>query len=143
MPLRWTSVLFTTLRFFLLGIVLPLAGVHLWIAVAHQGLWGAVRKILAVLARALAPQPVLIYTVGLLVFGLLPYFLIFTRTPIKNGWAELLIFGLRLALAFVLTLWGWIITVGALARTSGFQGAGTETEAATPVVPPEAAQSQA
>jgi hypothetical protein len=48
----------------------------------------------------------------------MPYFILFTRTSVSNGWTELLLFGLRLVLAFVFTLWGWTITLGALARTT-------------------------
>ncbi|HEY0006548.1 MAG TPA: hypothetical protein VGB17_17325 [Pyrinomonadaceae bacterium] len=118
MPMHWPSVLFSSLRLLLVGIILPLLAIQLWIAVARDGFLGGIKKSLSALGRALSPQSVFIYTVGLLLFGLMPYFLIFTRTPIKNGWAELFIFGLRLALAFVLTLWGWIITLGALAKVS-------------------------
>ena len=42
----------------------------------------------------------------------------FYNLSVTNGWAELTLFGLRLALAFVLSLWGWTITLGALARTT-------------------------
>jgi len=61
---------------------------------------------------------VLVYTIGFFVFALLPYFVLYTRTAVANGWAELLMFGLRVAVAFVLTLVGWTITLGALARTT-------------------------
>jgi hypothetical protein len=44
--------------------------------------------------------------------------MIFTRTPISYAWAELFLFGLRLGLAFVFTLWGWVITLGAMAKTT-------------------------
>lgn len=118
MPLHWPSILFTTLRILLLWIALPLAALHLWLTVGRDGLLTTVRRLARVLARAFEPQSVFIYVIGLILFGMMPYFLIFTRTPVKNGWAELIIFGLRLLLAFVLTLWGWLITVGALARTT-------------------------
>lgn len=115
-PLRWQDVLLASLRLALLGFVLPLAGVHLWLSVARDGLKATLKSAHRVVARAFAPQSVLVYALGLFVFGLMPYFLIFTRTPVKNAWGELLIFGFRLALAFVFTLWGWTITLGALAR---------------------------
>jgi hypothetical protein len=69
-------------------------------------------------ARAFAPRSVLVYLVGFFVFALVPYFVLYTRTSVTNGWAELFIFGVRLAFAFVLTLWGWTITLGALARAT-------------------------
>ena len=116
-PFSWPDVLFTTLRLLLVGLALPLMAMHLWLAIARDGLKATLRKSLRILARAFAPTSILIYGTGLLLFGLMPYFLVFTRTPVKNAWGELVIFGLRLALAFVFTLWGWIITLGALGKT--------------------------
>jgi len=115
-PMRWADALIFALRLLLLGIVLPLTAIHLWIGVAREGLRATLRKSLHILARALAPQSVLIYVLGMIFFALMPYFLIFTRTPVTNTWLELVLFGLRLALAFVLTLWGWVITIGALEK---------------------------
>ena len=60
----------------------------------------------------------LVYLIGFFVFALVPYFVLYTRTSVTNGWAELLIFGLRLVFVFALTLWGWTITLGALARVT-------------------------
>lgn len=116
LPLRWQDVTFSALRLLLLGAVLPLAGIHLWLAVARDGLKGALKNMHRVFARAFAPRAVLVYAVGLFLFGLMPYFVIYTTTPVKNGWAELLLFGLRVAVAFVLTLVGWAVTLGALAK---------------------------
>ena len=115
-PMRWADALFFALRLLLLGIALPLTAIHLWISAAREGLRATLRNSLRIIARALAPQSVLIYVVGMIFFALMPYFLIFTRTPVSNTWLELVIFGLRLALAFVLTLWGCVITIGALEK---------------------------
>jgi hypothetical protein len=115
----------------LFGIVLPLVAAHLWLSVARDGLVPTVKRIHRVVARAFAARSVLVYTVGFFVFALVPYFVLYTRTSVTNGWAELLIFGLRLVFAFVLTLWGWTITLGALARV-------TPPEAPTVEVAPEA-----
>lgn len=117
-PLRWQDVALAASRLLLLGVVLPLAAVHLWISIAREGLWTTLKKSPRLVGRAFAPESILIYAIGLIAFGLMPYFLIFTRTPVENAWAELALFGLRLALAFVFTLWGWVITLGALAKTN-------------------------
>jgi hypothetical protein len=37
-PLHWPTLLFSTLRFALLGVVLPLAAIHFWIAIAGSDL---------------------------------------------------------------------------------------------------------
>ena len=117
-PLRWMNVLFTSLRLLLLGIALPLVAIHLWIVAAREGLGKAIKNLFRIVASAFAPQSLVIYGIGLFVFALVPYFLIFTRTPVDSGWLEVVILGMRLALAFVFTLWGWVITVGALATVS-------------------------
>ena len=117
-PMRWSDVVFSSLRLLLLGVVLPLAAIHLWIAVAHEGLTATLKKSLTIFARAFSAQSILIYTIGFIAFGLMPYFLIFTRTPVSNAWAEIILLGIRLALTFVFTLWGWIITLGALTKAA-------------------------
>lgn len=118
MPLHWPSVFISTLRIVLLFVVLPLLTIQFWIAFMHEGFVNTLKRLHRIIGRAFAGEAIMIYMVGLLFFGLFPYFLIFTRTPIKNGWGELLIFGIRLLLAFALTLWGWVITIGALTRSA-------------------------
>jgi hypothetical protein len=114
-PLHWADALASSLWLLLLGFILPLVAAHLWLSVARDGLKATLRRYHRVAGRALLPRPVLVYALGLLVFALMPYFIIFTRTPVKAAWGELILFGVRLALAFVFTLWGWTITLGALA----------------------------
>jgi hypothetical protein len=117
-PLHWQDALVSSLWLLLLGIVLPLVAAHLWLAAARDGLLPTLKRIHRVVARAFTGQSIFIYAVGLFVFGLMPYFIVYTRTPVSNSWAELIIFAARLLLAFVFTLWGWTITLGALARTA-------------------------
>ncbi|MFL6283613.1 MAG: hypothetical protein ACJ74Q_10785 [Pyrinomonadaceae bacterium] len=117
-PLHWQEALTSGLWVLLFGIVLPLVAGHLWLAVARDGLLPTLKRIHRVVARAFAARSVLVYVVGFFVFALVPYFVLYTRTSVTNGWTELFIFGLRLAFAFVLTLWGWTITLGALARVT-------------------------
>lgn len=114
-PLHWADALTSSLWLLLLGFVLPLVAAHLWLSVARDGLKATLRRYHRLAGRAFLPRPVLVYAVGLFFFALMPYFVIYTRTPLKSAWGELAVFGLRLALAFVFTLWGWAITLGALA----------------------------
>lgn len=132
-PLHWQEALTTSLWLLLLGFVVPLAAAHLWLSAARDGLGATLKGLHRVVGRAFAPRSVLVYAVGLFVFGLTPYFVIYTRTAVSNGWAELLLLGLRLALAFALTLLGWVITLGALARVTP-----PLTEAPAPVETPAA-----
>ncbi|HEX8352790.1 MAG TPA: hypothetical protein VF611_07825, partial [Pyrinomonadaceae bacterium] len=115
-PLHWQEALVSSLWLLLLGFALPLAAAHLWLSAARDGLGATLKALHRVVGRAFAPRSVLVYALGLFVFGLTPYFVIYTRTAVSNGWAELLLLSLRLALAFALTLCGWVITLGALAR---------------------------
>ena len=133
-PLHWQDALVSTLWLLLLGIILPLVAAHLWLSTARDGLLVTLKRIHRVTARAFAAQSVFIYVVGFFVFAIVPYFVLFTRTQVSNGWAELFFFALRLAVAFVLTLWGWTITLGALARATPptTDAAAVPAESATP-----------
>jgi hypothetical protein len=117
-PIDWKVALLSTVRYLIFGLVLPLAAIHLWLATVHEGLGAAVRKIRTHLARAFAPQSVLIYIAGFLFFGVAPYFLLFKTTQTKHAWLELSLLVARLVVVFALTLFGWVITVGALGQAS-------------------------
>jgi hypothetical protein len=136
--LHWQEALLSSSWLVLLGFLLPLAAAHLWLSAARVGLKATLKGLHRVVGRAFAPRSVLVYAVGLFLFGLMPYFVLFTRTSLTNGWAELSVFGLRLALAFVLTLVGWPVTLGALARVTPPE-TGRPEAAAEPAPAPEPA----
>lgn len=117
-PIDWKVALLSTVRYLAFGLVLPLMAIHLWLATVNEGLGAAVRKLGTHLARAFAPQSVLIYIAGFLVFGVAPYLLLFKTTQTKHAWLELLLLVARLLVVFALTLFGWAITVRALAYSS-------------------------
>jgi hypothetical protein len=135
-PLHWQNALVTSLWLLLLGVALPLAAAHLWLSAARDGLVLTLKRIHRVLGRAFLPRSVFVYAVGLFVFGLTPYFVLFTRTQVSNGSAELLLFGLRLGLAFLLTLLGFAITLGALARLTPPSAEAPAPAAPAPAPPP-------
>ncbi|CAN5169550.1 hypothetical protein BH18ACI2_BH18ACI2_10870 [soil metagenome] len=117
-PVRWSYVTVIALRLLLLGVVLPLLTINLWLAVAREGLGGALRRLGDTLTRAFAPQTILTYAIGMILFALVPYFLLFAPTRVGSNWLELTFFSLRLLLAFVFTLFGWTLTMRALARAN-------------------------
>ncbi len=125
---RWAYVLLVTVRLLLFGLVLPLIAIHLWLGVARGGLRGMFKGF----GRVLAPQTVLTYAVGLVIFGVIPYFLVFTRTGTKGEWSELTLFGVRLALAFLFTLIGWVLTLRALAHPAGVAADSMPSAASVP-----------
>lgn len=117
-PIQWRTALISTARYLLLGLVLPLIAIQLWVTTAREGLVATLKKVLTLVSRAFAPQSVLIYVVGFVVFGLVPYLLLFRSTSTKRAWLDLSLFSVRLAVVFALTLLGWVITVKAMALVS-------------------------
>jgi hypothetical protein len=142
-PLHWQEALVSTLRLLLLWVLLPLMAAHAWLSVAGAGLLETLKRFHRVVGRAFTPRSVLVYATGLLAFALMPFFIVYTRTTVSNDWAELLLFGLRLALAFAFTLLGWTIPLGALARTTAAPPAAPAPVAEEPAPPAETAESQA
>lgn len=128
-PIDWRAALLSTIRYLTFGLLLPLAAIHFWVATARDGLGTAIRKVATLLGRAFAPQSVLIYILGFIIFGVVPYFLLFRTTPIKYAWLEIFFLVVRLAAVFALTLFGWVITVKALALSSTNAVGGSATEA--------------
>src|SRR5690349_13076585 len=121
-PLHWPSLIFATLRFVLLGVAFPLATIHLWIAIAGDGLFrdGAkslFKRVGSALARAFSADSVLIYGLGLIIFVVLPYVILVPTFTINGNKMEFAVFGLRLLLAFLFSLIGWVLTLTTFART--------------------------
>lgn len=118
---------FSVLRFVVLYIALPLMAIQLWIAASREGLGAALKRVWRNLVRALSLRSLLTYLTGFVIFAVIPYFLFFTRTPAKNAWLEMSLLGMRLMMALMIIFFGWVVTVGALARIS--------SDDATPVMP--------
>jgi hypothetical protein len=114
---RWAYVFYWSLRLLLLGLVLPLVAAHLWLEAARAGFGSALRRIHCLVGRAFSPRSVFIYAVGMIVFALVPYFLITKNISAGTGWLEVLLFSARAGLALLLMLFGWVTTLTALART--------------------------
>lgn len=117
-PIDWRAALVSTLRYLTFGLILPLAAIHFWLAATREGLGRALKQAGSLLARAFAPRSVFVYIVGFVVFAIAPYFLLFRTTPSKHAWLEITLLVARLAVIFALTLFGWVITVKALALLS-------------------------
>jgi hypothetical protein len=117
-PIDWKAALLSTIRYLAFGLILPLTAIHLWVATIREGLGPGIIRLRQHLARAFAPQSVLIYIAGFLVFGVVPYFLLFKSTQTKHAWLELSLLVARLLVVFALTLIGWVVTVQALAQVS-------------------------
>ena len=117
-PIDWRAAILSSLRYLAFGLVLPLTAIHLWLVTSREGLGSAIKKLKTLLARAFAPQSVLIYIVGFLIFAVIPYFLLFKTIPTKHAWLEISLLVARLAIVFTLTLIGWVMTVKAISLLS-------------------------
>jgi hypothetical protein len=126
-PLHWPTLLFATLRCLLFGVVLPLATIHLWIEVAGRevralvdgGAKAILKRVGQVLARAFAVESALTYALGLVVFVLIPYAILFVPVSVKGTKTDFAVFIVRLVLGFAFTLIGWVVTLRALVENRG------------------------
>jgi hypothetical protein len=113
-PIQWEALALSTLQFLVLYIVIPMAAVNMWIASSRDGLGRALKGIGRALANAFKPGSVVIYVAGMLVFGVIPYLLVSMTSHSKNAWVEFGLLVSRLAVAALLSLFGLIVTLGAL-----------------------------
>lgn len=121
--LQWSLLAWTTVRFLFCYVALPLAAIHLWSAVLSDGLLPAVKRAHHHLARAFNADAMLTYAVGLLLFGFIPYVLLFMRTPAAQPSVEFGLFIARLLLVFTFTLYGWVLTLDALTGAGNMKAA--------------------
>lgn len=101
-------------RYLLIGVVAPLITIQLWIATSTHGLRAMIRNLRETLARAFAPQAVVIFAFGFLIFAVAPYFLMIQTIEIKRAWLEVSLLTARVVVSALLVLLGWVITVGSL-----------------------------
>lgn len=127
-PVHWQTVALTTLEYLIFFLILPLAAIHLWLVTAREGLSPAFKRSARILARAFAPQSVITYAIGFIIFAVVPYFLVVTRTPAGTAWLDAGLLVVRLLLAVAFSLIGWVATVGALGDLCEAKGAVNVTQ---------------
>ena len=127
-PIHWPSVALAATQYLLLYLILPLVLIHFWIVTSRGGVTAAVKTAGRTLARALGSPSVLTYVIGFLFFGVAPYFLLFHKTEASSTWIDIGLFSGRLALAVLMSLIAWTITVGALVELNRRQGQTTLRE---------------
>ena len=106
------------LRYLLIGVIAPLVTIQLWIATSARGLREVIRSLRQTLAHAFAPQAVLVFAFGFLIFAVAPYFLLAQTIPIQRTWLEVSVFTARVVVSALLVLIGWVVTIGALSILS-------------------------
>ncbi len=112
--IKTLELITTSVIALLIYFIVPLFSIHLWIATLRDGIRQTLKGFGRIILRAFAPHSVLTYLLGFLVFGVIPYSIITTRTPLKNPWLDLSVLGLRITLALLIGLLGWVVTVGTL-----------------------------
>jgi hypothetical protein len=127
-PLDWASVAIRAIEYLVLLVILPLTAIRLWLSAAREGLKVTVKNLHRIVAKSLAPDSVITYAVGFVVFAVAPYLLIVAKTPAGSAWVEGGLVGARLALAALLSIIGWVVTIGGI----GELGWGTGARAAPP-----------
>ena len=105
-------LLATALRYLLIGVLAPLLAIQLWIAASNST--RIFSNVLKAAATAFAPQHVVVYVFGFLIFAVAPYLLITQKIPIDKAWLEFALLTLRLSVSALLILLGWVTTVGAI-----------------------------
>jgi hypothetical protein len=112
----WLRVIALGALYLLLCFALPLSAIHLWMAAAREGVAATFKGIKRHILTAFSPQSAMIYLLVVVVFGLIAWFLLFTKIRVGSDWGELWLFGFRLALALLVVFVGWLITLGAMAE---------------------------
>jgi len=110
--------LVTTVRYLLLAVIAPLFVIQLWIVSSISGLRSLIRSGRGLLSGTFAPQSLLVYALGFLVFAVVPYLLLKTSFAITRPWLEVSVFVVRLTANALLIFLGWVTTVGALSILS-------------------------
>ncbi len=122
----WSVTMVTSIRYLFIGLVMPILAIHFWIAATKEGLFSVITRFKQILIRALAPGSVLIYVTGLLVCGVIPYLILFKATPSNRPWLEMGLFVGRLTIVFAMTLFGWVVTMAAMAESAERRETGIE-----------------
>jgi hypothetical protein len=108
----------TTLRYLLIAVIAPLLAIQLWIATSNTGLRSLVKRLGQVLSKTFAPDSVLVYACGFLIFAVAPYLLLRKSISTERAWLEISLLTVRLAASATLMLVGWVTTVGAISILS-------------------------
>jgi hypothetical protein len=141
-PMHWPSLIFATVRCLLFAVMLPLAAIHMWIEVTARdvrtslsgGAKGILKCLRSVFTRAFSSESAFTYALGLILFVAVPYALLFVPFTVKGTKTDFAVFIVRLVLAFLFTLIGWIVTLTSLTRES-IERPATADEKALPESP--------
>jgi hypothetical protein len=118
--------LLIVVRYLLIGVVAPLVTIQLWIATSANGLRAPIRNVREALSKAFAPQSMLVFACGFVIFAVAPYFLLSKTMNIQRAWLEFSVLTARLVISALMVLLGWVVTVGAISILSRGSAVGQE-----------------
>ena len=113
-------------RYLLIAVVAPLVTIQLWIATSTHGLRASIRNVREALGKAFAPQSMLVFACGFLIFAVAPYFLLSKTMNIQRAWLEVSVLTARVVISALMVLLGWVVTVGAISILSRGSAVGQE-----------------
>ncbi len=116
---EWQGKTLRWLWLFFFCLALPLMAMHVWIAAVREGIGATLRGYLRHMVRAFAPRSLAVYVLAWIINGLLAYALLFGfKTQFGGPWVELILLGLRMALAALLVFMAWFVSLGALVEVT-------------------------
>jgi len=113
-------------RYLLIAVVAPLVTIQLWIATSTHGLRSSIRNVREALGKAFAPQSILVFACGFLIFAVAPYYLLSKTMNIQRAWLEVSLLTARVVISALMVLLGWVVTVGAISILSRGSAVGQE-----------------
>jgi len=113
---KWTLLIVA--RYLLIGVIAPLVTIQLWIATSTNGLRSPIRNVREALRKAFAPQSMLVFACGFLIFAVAPYFLLGKTITSQRAWLEFSLLTARVVISAMMVLLGWVVTVGAISILS-------------------------
>lgn len=113
-------------RYLLIAVVAPLVTIQLWIATSTHGLRASIRNVREALGKAFAPQSMLVFACGFLIFAVAPYYLLSKTMNIQRAWLEVSLLTARVVISALMVLLGWVVTVGAISILSRGSAVGQE-----------------
>ena len=113
-------------RYLLIAVVAPLVTIQLWIATSTHGLRASIRNVREALGKAFAPQSILVFACGFLIFAVAPYYLLSKTMNIQRAWLEVSLLTARVVISALMVLLGWVVTVGAISILSRGSAVGQE-----------------
>jgi hypothetical protein len=109
---EWIVKLLSTLRAIAFAFIFPLLLVLMWTSTVRSGIRSTVRQLHKLLLLSFSGRSLLLFSLGFLLFALLPWLILSIKTQVANDWLELALLLIRLIIAFMAFFIGWSFMTG-------------------------------